>query len=288
MTPFHGPDEGGRAAEPGLFSCVESTAFTRVERVLSRLPAGLTRLKAVLRTATADDPVTSRQKSGQPVDPEGVLGCYIVERTFTGYPMGRPMEDKLLVLRCQRGSREALTRIYEKYKTDLLLLALSLLNDKTAAEDVVHDVFLSFVRHLDDFRLTGSLKGYLLTCAANQARNWNKAERVRGRVQESVAPNALTIPKPSGLEAASQGADAPLETLVCNEQLETLSGALAQLPLEQREIVMLHLHGQMTFRAIAKARQISTNTAKSRYRYGIDKLRSILNGEVGPCDRQTT
>lgn len=55
------------------------------------------------------------------------------------------MEDKLLVFRSRRGSREALARIYEKYKADLLLLAMGLLNDKTAAEDVVHDVFLSFV-----------------------------------------------------------------------------------------------------------------------------------------------
>jgi RNA polymerase sigma-70 factor (ECF subfamily) len=198
------------------------------------------------------------------------------------------MEDMLLVLRCQRGSREALTRVYEKYKADLLLLALSLLNDKTAAEDVVHDVFLSFVRHLGDFRLTGSLKGYLLTCTANHARNWNKAERVRGRVQGGVTDSDQAIPKPAGLEAATRSVEAPLETLVCNEQLETLSGALAELPFEQREILMLHLHGQMTFRAIAQARQISTNTAKSRYRYGIDKLRSILDGKVSPCDQQTT
>jgi RNA polymerase sigma-70 factor (ECF subfamily) len=89
-----------------------------------------------------------------------------------------------------------------------------------------------------------------------------------------------------GVPPSNRGQDArdtdegPLETLVCNEQLETLSGALAQLPFEQREILMLHLHGQMTFRAIAQARQISTNTAKSRYRYGIDKLRSILDGKV--------
>ncbi len=97
--------------------------------------------------------------------------------------MGRLMEDKLLVLQCRRGSRTALTRIYEKYKADLLLLAMSLVNDKTAAEDVVHDVFVSFVRQLDSFRLTGSLKGYLLTCVANHARNWNKAERVRSDVR---------------------------------------------------------------------------------------------------------
>jgi len=198
------------------------------------------------------------------------------------------MEDKLLVLRCQRGSREALTRIYEKYRADLLLLAMGLLNDKTAAEDVVHDVFLSFVRNLDQFRLTGSLKGYLLTCAANHARNWNKAERVRGRLAAGVPSAGQAIPKPFGLEAATRQADEPLETVVCNEQLELLSGALAGLPFEQREALMLHLHGQMTFQAIARARQISTNTAKSRYRYGIDKLRSILNGKVSKCNRQMT
>ncbi len=194
----------------------------------------------------------------------------------------------LLVLRCQRGNREALARIYEKYKADLLLLAMGLLNDKTAAEDVVHDVFLSFVRHLDTFRLTGSLKGYLLTCAANHARNWNQAERVRGNARRvgcahrSSASEAMN----GGHSPPYEPVEGPLDSLVCNEQLEILSGALAELPFEQREILMLHLHGQMTFRAIARARQISTNTAKSRYRYGLDKLRSILNGKVSQCDQQ--
>jgi RNA polymerase sigma factor (sigma-70 family) len=210
--------------------------------------------------------------------------------------MGRPMEDKLLVFRCQRGSRAALTRIYEKYKADLLLLAMGLLNDKTAAEDVLHDVFLSFVRHLGEFRLTGNLKGYLLTCVANHARNWNKAERVRGRLETrrvGCAHQWSASEEEDGgqsppYESATQHTDQPPETLVCNEQLEILSGALAELPFEQREILMLHLHGRMTFQAIAKARQISTNTAKSRYRYGMDKLRSILKGEVSQCNRQKT
>ena len=88
------------------------------------------------------------------------------------------MEDKLLVYRCKRGSPQALARVYQKYKTDLLFLAM------------------------------------------------------------------------------------------------------AELPFEQREVVLMHLHGSMTFGAIARARQISTNTARSRYRYGLDKLRLLLNGEV--------
>jgi RNA polymerase sigma-70 factor (ECF subfamily) len=55
---------------------------------------------------------------------------------------------------------------------------------------------------------------------------------------------------------------------------------MAQLPYDQRETIMMHFHAGMTFRTIAKSLGISVNTAKSRYRYGLDKLRLILDNEV--------
>jgi len=177
------------------------------------------------------------------------------------------MEDKLLVLRCKRGSRDALGRIYEKYKTDLLILAMALLNEKSAAEDLVHDVFLSFVQSLERFRLTGSLKGYLLTCAANHARNTNKAKQHRSIEADPAEP-------------VTPGTDEPSRSIIYNEQLQQLSDAMAHLSYEQREVIMLHFQAGMTFKTIAKSLGISANTAKSRYRYGIDKLRLILNDEV--------
>ena len=176
------------------------------------------------------------------------------------------MEDKLLILRCRRGSRDALGRIYKKYKDDLLILAVALLNDTSAAEDVVHDVFLSFVRAIERFRLTGSLKGYLTTCVANCARNENKAKH-----QQNVG---LDVAEP-----VSPRADDPPASIMCNEELQQLSGALAQLPYEQREAIILHLHAAMTFKAIAKILGISVNTIKSRFRYGLDKLRLIFGEE---------
>lgn len=179
------------------------------------------------------------------------------------------MEDKLLVLRCKRGSKQALSRIYQKYKRDLLLLAMALLNDASAAEDVVHDVFVSFVEAINSFRLTGSLKGYLLTCVANCARNKNKA----GQSHTSLEQNLQREP-------VSSDADDVAESIICNEQLQQLSEAMAQLPYEQREVVILHLHAAMTFEAIARAQDISVNTTKSRYRYGLDKLRLILDQEA--------
>lgn len=177
------------------------------------------------------------------------------------------MEDKLLVLRCKRGSTEALGRIYEKYKTDMLVLAMALLNDKSAAEDVMHDVFLTFVLNIEKFGLTGSLKGYLLTCLANRARNLNKAKH-----QQSVTSNPA--------EPVSSNSDVPPQSMMCNEQLQQLGDAMAQLPYDQREIIMLHFQAGMTFRTIGKSLGISVNTAKSRYRYGLDKLRSIFENEV--------
>jgi RNA polymerase sigma factor (sigma-70 family) len=176
------------------------------------------------------------------------------------------MEDKLLVLRCKRGSRDALERIYEKYKDDLLILAIALLEETSAAEDVLHDVFVTFVQGIEKFRLTGSLKGYLLTCVANRARNKNKA----GHLQNTDLNQA---------ELISTVANDTSNSIICNEQLQQLRDAMGRLPYEQRRVILLHLKGAMTFKAIAGRQGISVNTVKGRYRYGLEKLRIIFNGE---------
>ncbi len=177
------------------------------------------------------------------------------------------MQDKLLIWRFKRGSSDALCRIYEKYEDDMLTLAVSLLNDVSAAEDVVHDVFVSFAQSAEKIRLKGNLKGYLLTCVANLAR-----DRIRARNR-----HAAGLAK---AEPASPDSQEPSELLICDEELRRLTHAMAQLPYEQREVIALRLRGEMTFRAIAKSRNVSINTIQSRYRYGLDKLRSLLDCEV--------
>jgi RNA polymerase sigma factor (sigma-70 family) len=177
------------------------------------------------------------------------------------------MEDKLLVIKCKRGSTEALERIYEKYRKDMFILAIALLHNASVAEDIVHDVFVSFVQALEQFRLTGSLKGFLLTCVANRARNANKAKYLR--VVESN-------PK----ESFSSDRDNPSVSISCNEQLQKLSSAMSELPYEQCEIIMLHFQAGMKFKSIADSTGVSVNTIKSRYRYGLEKLKVILEKEV--------
>ncbi|MEN6428128.1 MAG: sigma-70 family RNA polymerase sigma factor [Phycisphaerales bacterium] len=177
------------------------------------------------------------------------------------------IEDELLKWRFRRGSREALSRIYEKYVHLLLSIAMGLLNDPHEAEDVVQDVFVSFAKGVGGFRLRGSLKAYLATSVVNRVRDRVRREQVRRRdaTGSSFAPLDLCEPD---------------EDLVYNERCRRLAEALAELPYEQREAVVLKIKDSMKLKDIARLQGVSVSTVHGRYRYGIDKLRALLDGEV--------
>jgi len=177
------------------------------------------------------------------------------------------LEDKLLIRKLTRGSGDALGRIYEKYLRYLLTVATALLDDVNAAEDVVHDFFVSLAQSTDKLRVDGNLKGYLATCVANRARDVIRT-RQRNPVQLDTADSLCS--KTNG----------PMLSAVCAEELQQLSSALAKLPYDQRETIILHLLSGMKFRQIARSQDLSVNTIQSRYRYGLKKLRTLLNNEV--------
>ena len=183
------------------------------------------------------------------------------------------LEDRYLLWRLRQGSRVALCRIYGKYRDDLLRLAVSLSNETTMAEDVVQDVFVAFIGQARQFRLTGSLKGYLATCVANRVRN---ANRDRRRHEHTGLDETRQI-------AASSAR--PDQWVICSEELERVARALALLSYEQREVIALRLQGALKFREIAELQDVPVKTALSRYRCGLEKLRSSLNGEITECDR---
>ena len=177
------------------------------------------------------------------------------------------IEDELLKWRFRCGSREALARIYEKYVHLLLSVALGLLNDPQAAEDVVQDVFVAFAQGANGFALRGSLKAYLATCVVNRARDQARRERVRQRFQDEPP-------------AAAWEPQEPEQSLVYSERCERLSRALAELPYEQREVVVLKVKNGLKLKDIARLQNVSISTVHGRYRYGMDKLRTLLNGEI--------
>ena len=178
------------------------------------------------------------------------------------------LKDMLLIWRFRSGDSSALAKIYEDHRRNLLRIAAGLLNQASAAEDIVHDVFLQLAQTPDKVRLRGNLGSFLATCVVNRVRNANKAAR-RQRTNGLETVEAVVSDRPG-----------PERWIIAGERFAVLNRALAQLPYEQREAVLLHLQGGLKFRDIAQSQGVSLNTVQSRYRYGLEKLRSVLDGEV--------
>ncbi|MBN1346414.1 MAG: sigma-70 family RNA polymerase sigma factor [Phycisphaerae bacterium] len=172
-------------------------------------------------------------------------------------------EDRTLVEQMRRGDTAALRRIYLKYRDDLHAVATYLLADASQAEDVLHEVFVGFASGANGFHLRSDLRAYLATCVANRAR-----DRLRRRFMKDV-------PLDQGAPVPDPGPE-PVQEAMMNERAGRLYAALSELPIEQREAITLHLHGGLAFRAIARDLGVSVYTVKSRYRYGLQKLRSVL------------
>ncbi len=177
------------------------------------------------------------------------------------------LEDQRLLRRLRSRDKDALSRIYEKYIDDLLRVAMSLLHDIQTAQDCLHDVFVNLASGADQLTIRGNVKKYMVSCVANRARDMLRKSAKHPDCQ-------LEQPEPAEIM------DNPVDKLITSEESARVFTALKQLPYQQREVFVLRVQGGLKFREIAALLGTSTNTAQSRYRYGIQKLRTILqNGE---------
>ena len=142
----------------------------------------------------------------------------------------------------------------------MLTLAVGLLNNRAAADDVVQDVFLSFARSARDLRSQGSLRGYLMTGVLNRVRDHRR----------HLGRQALCTDAAEPADPACESAG-PEQAAIRGEEAIRLSDAIAELPDEQRETVLLRLKANMKLRDIARLQQTSTSTVLGRYRYGLDR-----------------
>jgi len=177
------------------------------------------------------------------------------------------IEDELLKWKFKSGSIDALQRIYEKYRDYLLTVSMAIVNDTSLAEDIVHDVFVTFTQSGKSFKLRGNLKGYLTTCVVNRCR-----DRLR-----SYKRRPLSLDENVQLQSDMESPD---RRLISDEQSRYIAGAMSLLPYDQREVIALHINGEMKLSEIARLQNVSVSTVKGRYRYGLKKLRSVLNGRL--------
>jgi RNA polymerase sigma-70 factor (ECF subfamily) len=190
--------------------------------------------------------------------------------------MGTPADrlpDEVLLAGLGAGDAELAIAFVRRFQQLVFGVAVTVLGDRNTAEDVAQQAFERAWRHalVYDSR-RGSVRGWLTTIAHNLA-----IDVIRGRSATPVDPADLT----AVLTAVTD--DTPERTAVASESAAGLRRALADLPGEQaRAVAMAGIYG-MTAREIAESEGIPLGTAKTRIRYGMQKLRAVYlpEGVVG-------
>jgi len=151
----------------------------------------------------------------------------------------------------------AVELIWDRYARDLLAYLQSVLCSRTDAEEALQEVFVRLVRKRRHLVKARNLRAYLFQIARHEAATCAKKRR---RQPVDAAPWLV----------AAEGI-APDQDLA-----DDLAKALAALPDEQRTVIILKVYQGQTFQEISETLGISQNTAASRYRYGMEKLRTLL------------
>jgi RNA polymerase sigma-70 factor, ECF subfamily len=156
-----------------------------------------------------------------------------------------------------------LERLYDERAQSLYAFLLNLTRDEADTRDLLQDIFVKLARNPESLAGVRDERAFLLRLAHNAAIDLIRRRGTRNKTGEQFAAEISSPFAPTG-----------------NPDEQTFRAALAEalagLPTEQQAVVHLKLWAGLTFEQIAEALDIPLNTAASRYRYGLDKLRERL------------
>ncbi len=186
--------------------------------------------------------------------------------------------DKHWLDRYHEGDVEALGELVNSYRRPLYGFIHKMVNTPGEADEIFQETWIRAIRHLDDFK-SGKLLSWLFRIARNlvidAARRKRPGISLDYRDEEGVSwservPSPITGPA----DAASD-----------RELGRNITAAVSRLPVEQKEVFLMRIDGNLPFREIARIQGISINTALARMQYALEKLKTELDMEYRTLGR---
>jgi len=173
--------------------------------------------------------------------------------------LGTEVNERKLIREAQRGSRDALAALYAGHWGNAQRAAYLVVHDAGAAEDIAQEAFLAAVDRLDRFDRRRPFAPWLHRIVVNRAIDWARREALR--------------------RSAGDPEQSPAEVQAGEPAAGELMPALAQLPPEQRAVVVLRYLLEYTPGEIARMLGLPRGTVNSRLRRGLDRLRDLVEVE---------
>jgi RNA polymerase sigma-70 factor (ECF subfamily) len=181
---------------------------------------------------------------------------------------GATFEERSLARRLQAGDESALAELYDGYSPLVFGLALRVVRDRGAAEDITQDVFVLLWQRPENFDpQRGSLRSYVGTITHRRAVDHVRSEEARRRREHKISTRVT--PSPEIDDGLLRGFDA-----------DAVRRVVTTLPSAQREALELaYFHG-LTYREVAETLGVPEGTAKSRLRLALARLAHVLQPEL--------
>lgn len=184
--------------------------------------------------------------------------------------------DEMLMVRYQRGEREAFAELVRRYHGPIYNFSIRQLRQSALAEDVTQEVFLRLVQKAAEFKHEARFSTWLYTIARNLCIDQlRKLKHRRHASLEHSGDDAGDTSLHERLADSHPGTDAE-RAAGGSEVARALTAALEALPDEQREVFLLREIAQLPFKEIARVTNTGENTVKSRMRYALDRLQQAL------------
>lgn len=183
---------------------------------------------------------------------------------------GHIVSDEELLLLHAKGSPDAFSELFRRYRSLAFRVAYRLLNHEADALDAMQEGFVNALRNIHQFRGQSSFKNWLLRVVSNAALDLGRQRRRR---QNHLVPASPDFDHPAQEVA-------PTTLLEHHDLVSRLAHALEQLPEAQRETFVLHVDGGLSYREVAEALGISAGTVMSRLFYARQRLKEFLTDQV--------
>lgn len=173
--------------------------------------------------------------------------------------------DQELIARVLWRDEPALSAIYDRYNRLVYTVALRIVGDRQAAEEVTQDVFQAVWQSAGSFQPGGSLAAWLIGIARHRAIDATRSRRYRTRAREEAFDDSRI--------ARSATAEAPTDAILLRQAIRM---AMDKLPPPQRQALELAYYGGLTNQEIAARLGEPVGTVKSRVRLGLTRMRDLL------------
>jgi len=179
--------------------------------------------------------------------------------------------DQDLVILFRNGSDSAISELIHRYQSNVYTSIYLMVKDKYIAEDLFQDTFLKIVNNIrkDKYAEQGKFLPWAMRIAHNLC--IDHFRRVKQQVKVTFADGTDFF---SILPLKEEHVE---EKVIRRQSEQGVQQIIDDLPEEQREVVVMRVYGEMSFKQIAELTGVSINTALGRMRYALINLRRMIN-----------